>query len=293
MKFNQKIRGIQMIARWQVAAVTGLMTGVLGMSAAVEAATVAYWRAENTAASETNSPLLDYTAGSTAGFSTNVADVNIFDPVANTTVANTASYDHGAGTASTVAFADINAAVTGNSGFTVEAFVRLNSGGTFSFDNIIKNWTGSGNDAGWGFGLDALGDAGGRLSFFGALTTGGTLTKVSPNVLPQDTWIHVAAVGTVTAVDRVSVQLFENYVAAGTPQVFIGSVGGPLLDANAAAYSIGATNPFTGLIDELRISDLALDSSQFLQATAIPEPASIALLSMGLVLIGGRRRSIC
>ncbi|NOY41431.1 MAG: hypothetical protein GXP26_06295, partial [Planctomycetes bacterium] len=156
---------------------------VVGLSPSAQGQEVAYWRMEDSTASEANSPTLDFTLGAEAGFeSYDLPGVLISDGVS--TYANTSVYDNGrsaAASASTISdFATINTAVTGTTGFTIEAFVKLDAGGSFAFDNIIKSYSFAGNDSGWGFGLDALGDAGGRLSFFGALTTGGTLTKVSP-----------------------------------------------------------------------------------------------------------------
>jgi hypothetical protein len=43
-------------------------------------------------------------------------------------------------------------------------------------------------------------------------------------------------------------------------------------------------------IDEVRLSDTALSSSEFLQLTSVPEPASMALLSIGGLLVLGIRK---
>ena len=45
-----------------------------------------------------------------------------------------------------------------------------------------------------------------------------------------------------------------------------------------------------GIIGEAHISDMALDPSRFLGASAVPEPASVALASLGLVATSRARR---
>lgn len=47
------------------------------------------------------------------------------------------------------------------------------------------------------------------------------------------------------------------------------------------------SSPFNGLIDDIRISDVALDPTQF---TYVPEPTSLALLGLGGLLVARRRR---
>jgi hypothetical protein len=52
---------------------------------------------------------------------------------------------------------------------------------------------------------------------------------------------------------------------------------------------------FSGLIDEVRISDQALSPSQFLNRTpssSVPEPASIALLGLGVIVFLAKRISL-
>jgi len=277
------IKAMSLFASFFVAA------AVAGMSSSAQGQEVAYWRMEDSTVSESNSPTLDFTLGAAAGFeSYDLPGILISDGVS--TYANTSVYDQGrssVATASTISdFAILNDAITIGADFTIEAFVRLDEGGSFAFDNILKGYTFAGSDAGWGFGIDAAGAAGGRLSFFGAPVTGGTIAKVSPNVLPKDTWIHVAAVGTFddrgVLSDQLSVQLFENYAAVGTPQLFTGTgASGPVLDANPAPYELGANNPFDGFIDELRVSAQALAPGSFLTASGGQPPPPVRAADFG------------
>jgi len=264
----------------------GLLVFAIGTS---QAATVAYWRFENTTASEVNFPALNYTAGDAAGFSTSVPDVLVADSVAATSVANTASYNQlavvGTGTPSTVADnVLLDNAIEGNS-FTIEAFVNLDIGGTFAFDSIIGNLGGPG---GFVFRLLADGDGDGVLNFRAVQDADGSSKTISSAKLTEGSWQHVAVVGTDIGSGNVSAQLYLNYAPTGLAATLFGGVRGNALD-----YDIGAPNPFNGLFDELRISDTALATGEFLTAIAIPEPTSVVLLGMGAFLVMFRRRGAC
>jgi len=58
------------------------------------------------------------------------------------------------------------------------------------------------------------------------------------------------------------------------------SVPGGLAIGSYPVTTFGDAASFDGLIDEVRISNTALTPSQFLDATAVPEPASIGLMAI-------------
>ena len=83
-----------------------------------------------------------------------------------------------------------------------------------------------------------------------------------------------------------------NYVLLGTNTDI---TGGALVQSDAT-WAVGRgwfnapADAFDGQIDEVRISDTALDPSAFL-FTPVPEPTSIGLLGAGLLLLQRRRRA--
>ncbi|MCC7350050.1 MAG: LamG domain-containing protein [Phycisphaerales bacterium] len=283
------------------------MNAILGaglvslVTAAPAFSAVAYYRFENNLTSQDNSPTLDATAGSTVGYSSDVPGSSIFDPIGSTTVANTKSYDHGTGSASTLSDTSILNNTVSTHGFTIEAFIKLSSSDVndVKFDLIFGNMNGAGTE-GWLFGINGSG----KLRFSGVQNNGAAYKEVSStDALTANTWHHVAAVGTFSErtgqdlVDFTDVQLFVDYVATGSSVRFFGPTSsgssgnsGPNFATSTANYNIGANNPFSGLIDELRIYDSPLMTTQMLQAV-VPEPASLGLLGLGGLLLVRRRKA--
>jgi len=287
--------------------------GLVCVATQASAAIVAEYRFENDLTSEANSPALNATSGTTAGFSTDVPGAFILDgvggPAVANAVANAASYNNGTGSGSAVSDAggiindDVN---TG--GFTVEAFIKIDSAGSSAFDLIFGNLNPAGS-SGWLLGINNAG----QLRFSAPQANNGSLnSSTSALALAEDVWVHVAAVGTYTErtepspgagggfVDFTDVQLYIDYAASGTATRFFGAnasevagVSGPIFVTSAADYTIGAGNAFDGLIDEVRFSDTALVTDDLLRASAIPEPTSMVLLGMGAFLVMFRRRGVC
>ncbi len=113
-----------------------------------------------------------------------------------------------------------------------------------------------------------------------------------------DTWYHVAAVGNAT---QGTLELFVDGVSVGSTTGYTGLYH----PAQDTIWSIGRgqfegkVSDFTdGYIDEVRFSDVALDTSEFLNANtaskrvSIPEPSTYALLfgATALAWVAFRRR---
>jgi len=278
-----------------------LGAGLVSLVAAAPAfSAVAYYRFENNLASQDNSPTLDATAGSTAGYSSDVPGASIFDPIGNTTIANTKSYSHGTGSGSALSNTSILNNLVGSSSFTVEAFVKLTSSDVndLKFDLIMGNLNPTGSE-GWLLGLNAQG----KLRFSASQTNGGTYKEASDTNALSPGWHHVAAVGIFTnktgtgLVDYTDVQLYVDYAAVGASIRYFGPASsgdpgnlGPVIVTSSNNYTIGANNPFSGLIDEVRIFNSPLSTSQMLTAV-VPEPAGLGLLGAGALLMIRRRRA--
>jgi len=281
--------------------------GLACIATQASAAIVAQYRFENDLTSEANSPDLDATAGTTAGFSAVVPGAFILDGVGGPAVANAASYNNGTGTGSAVSDGDeIINDVMDDGDFTVEAFIRIDSAGASNFDLIFGNLNGAGT-SGWLLGINNAG----QLRFSAPQANNGSLlSATSALALTEDVWLHVAAVGTYTErsepspgagggfVDFTDVQLYIDYVASGSARRFFGptssevlGVSGPIFVSSTADYTIGADNSFDGLIDEVRFSDTALVTDDLLRASAVPEPSSVLLLGAGAMLMMFRRRN--
>jgi hypothetical protein len=248
---------------------TGKAIFVLGMLFAglVYSAPVAYWRFENSGVSQYNSPALDLTLGSGAGYSVNVPNIRILNGIGGSVVTNTACYSSGTGYARTTNYALLNSAVEATShGFTVESFVYLPTGVGVAWDEIV------GSSGGWY--LTIWSD--GRLAFDGKRGSDGAEQRAfSAAAIAQGAWHHLAAVGTYNQNSGgnpyLVVSLYVDYVQSGTAAVMSAAApGSPCLSTLAGDYIAGYYNGNPWLLDELRISDTALTPNQFLRATNTP-----------------------
>lgn len=258
-----------------------VMLVILAMACSVaHASSVIYWRFENSAASEYNSPTVDLALGSTAGYSTDAPGPLIDDGTSH--YANNYSYDHGTGTVSdTSDYSVARAAIDSTVGFTIEYFVKIDEGATAAqklrWDFVV------GSDS-WFMNLNAN-----QLPQFGATTpafpdetaqgaTGYLISK--GGTLSEGVWHHVAAVGTVvndypnswTLYERV--ELFVDYASVGATNYYTQAGQTPEFprfqwtDTNT---HVGWQNAFDGgLLDEIRISDHALDPESFLKVYTGP-----------------------
>jgi len=301
----------------KVAAVIGSLAAIIACGAAlrVEAATVGYWRFEEASG---NTPDVGGTAGVMTAFNgpgrSSLVPVN---PVPQTGAANTRSFlvdgqNDVFSTNGGVVFNQFtdDASDPGAGEFTLEAWINIVSGQGFIAG---KSTTSGGASAERGFQLliDASGSNPNTYRVRGKLKTteGGayeTDSQSGPLGIPYGEWHHIALVRGVDTLD-----LYIDGVANGDHRdglagkdfrgrvpytIGSGIVGGSA--GNPAVFGTFGSGPegrtLNGRIDEVRISNVALDPSQFLRAVpVVPEPATAMLLLVGfglLNLVGRGRR---
>jgi len=109
---------------------------------------------------------------------------------------------------------------------------------------------------------------------------GSTYEVMSSEQIALNTWVHLA-----TTYDGDALKIYVNGELRGTNS----SPSGPINSYNSGDLFIGRYGGggynFNGLIDEVRISDEALSSSQlgYDNSLMIPEPASLYLFAIGLI----------
>jgi hypothetical protein len=190
---------------------------------------------------------------------------------------------------------------SGISGLTYSAWVNPTSlSGTSTVAAILRGGSGTTNQARASFGVLADGSLrfGGRKldadSFQSAIST-------ATGLVALNTWTHIAAVVNYDSANATngSVQLYVNGLPIAT-NALSGAWGTGLTTSstNSAGLAIGSNNPaaatdsepFNGLIDNLRVYNTALDNAAILnlyQAEVIPEPGTVALAVLaGVGLIG-------
>ncbi len=208
--------------------------------------------------------------------------------------------------------ADDNA-FTDNS-FTIEAFVNAGTIATNTTEFIAGHW-GTGDARSYGLGISQAASGTGKLRLLldddGNGPKTGFFLDTDASTIAPDTDYYVAAVvdinsggGTADSItlyikdltndgpltSKLFSQTAGNLTTGGTTPstdvlgVFNGT--GPF----AVAATGAGTSLFSGILDEVRLSDAALTSNQLM--VAVPEPGSAAALGVGLsATLLGRRRS--
>jgi hypothetical protein len=274
---------------------------VAGPLAAVDAATVAYWRFENGTHGAAATSLTD-SAGSNTGTATNgplYSNVTPVSPVPQTGASNGLSLDFERDNSQYFTVPDDNALDFGaNSAFTIEAWVKLES---------VTSGTGTAGDRQW-LALKKSGSAADSAMNYAFLVQGGnnfntqgtgtgnqiflvlgngsstaTFTDADLKIIDTD-WHYVAARFSDT--DN-KVTLTVDSVSKDFATMFVPAANSQLLQIGRHTNSTGAaTGYFDGRIDELRISNSYLSDNDLLR---VPEPATAGLLLLGAVAALGQR----
>ncbi|HOD80149.1 MAG: FG-GAP repeat protein [Planctomycetes bacterium ADurb.Bin126] len=214
--------------------------------------TIGYWRFEGgSLASTVNSPALDGSATGSPAADPGVPGTRI----AGQTNAGSLSFN---GSSSVqVAYAADNPLLQAST-FTIEAFIKTTS--TTQWPGIVEKVSSSGGDT-WSLGLTN------NFIIFSRFdtTTGYNQTLSAGSALNNGQWHHVAmtydgATGSAT--------LFADYRPTTSK-----TIAGLLAHARGLdiAGGGGGHNPYTGLIDEVRMSDTVLTPDQFLFVQRTPE----------------------
>lgn len=171
-------------------------------------------------------------------------------------------------------------------GFTVEAFIRPDSASVYQC--IAGEWNENTASRVWALIITDTGQFRWASSPDGGYYGQNNLFS-APGTIVANEWQHVAAV-----YDDDTVRLYVNYMLVG--ELDLPAAG--LYDVDGARLWLGGVQWFggggggqysyAGLIDEFRITYVALDPVEFLHP--IPEPASAVLLALGLAGIARRRR---
>jgi hypothetical protein len=255
------------------------------------AQTVAYWRFEegtaDTVASGLGSVLdssghnLNGTPQSGPAYRASVGA----DPVPATAASNHLSLDFN--DPSRFVFVPDNPLFEQTNNLTVEAYINLHVPSAGSSMIVFR-----GDDRG---GLDSyyLSINEGYLDFFIQDQTGVGTQLLAPYSL-ENQWAHVA--GTLDDASGAMLLYINGQQVASTttsvrPTSVLDSTAIPGIGiGNLQSLALFFPQDFNGLIDEVRISNVALDPSQFLNA--VPEPSGLLLLAAGGLTLAARGPAI-
>lgn len=266
------------------------------------AATLAYWRFEDTAYLDDSSG-----GGHTLGVvGTSPSQVTplpssgngsaFSNPIPNTSAPNTGLADFGTSLAGNFSVADDGwmDPIGANGTFTLEAFVNL--GG--SLPNSHNPWIVSQyeytsvGERSFAFGINR--DTGGLRAIIAGSTGGSDRTTFESSLdLAENTDYYVAMTYDSSNITFYIQDLTNGGVLQSQNIAHSQSLTGSSADVSVGGWD-GVNGPderWKGLIDEVRISDTVLSSSEFL--VTVPEPSTYALLfgGLGLWIAIIRRRS--
>ncbi len=161
---------------------------------------------------------------------------------------------------------DVGAFDVAGSALTIAAWIQSRNLANCSSSDcrILSKATGTAEADHW-FMLSTIAGGSSAVLRFRLKTDGTTTTLISGGGLPEDTWVHAAAV-----YDGSTMELFLNGVSVGsTPKS-----GGLSADPGVGVWiggnpPLASSKPWDGLIDEVRIYDRALTAGEIL---ALPPP---------------------
>ena len=255
-------------------ALTSLLLFAIGEAA--QASTVGYWRFENSLLDETT----NNNDGSPVGDPTYSTSTPV-NPVPLTGVSNTSSLALD-GNGDYVAVPH-SSSLNLTTAFTVEFWMNAGMVQPEPLFLVVDNSHGWVDSTGWFFQGNSTS---GQLGFgigLGGVGAGNFVQAVSTSSVLDNLWHHIAGVYDSTATGE------ELKLYVDGELVSMLAVGDMV--TNTRNINIGASwggGPFNrhynGLIDELRISDMALSPNEFL--APVPVPAALPLFLGGLSLLG-------
>ncbi len=240
------------------------------------AATIAWWRFEDvnagpgtTLTSQNNAPAVNATVGATGqGLVGLVPNTYITEGSGGPGNANSQSFAHiwagGQSPVNSTGTSLLNDTFVGNNAsWTWEAFINIDSL-QYGYGMLFGN----GNPTANGIQMDLGAD---DRSF--RFLSGGAAPINTGTLFNFGTWYHIALVATADA-GTWDLNFFVNYSSVATASNIA-------LDTLGSDYSIfGALNPAQAFMDEVRISNTALTTSEMLYA--VPEPGTAGAACLGL-----------